>query len=230
MKSKTSSLITLIFCFVSATFDTAFSQDDLDSKFSAGADFYSNYIWRGSKFGTGPAIQPSVKYSGKILTLGAWASTDFNGFQEADLFFSLTLPAGFSLGMTDYYYPGLKYFDYTDTTGSHAYEINASFTKGNLILNGNYTLNQAGGAGSMGGDMYFQAGYTFKYFNLFIGAGDGWHTYDPATEEDKFAVCNLGIGTTKKIKVTDSFSIPLIGQIIFNPDKEQMFVVVGFTL
>jgi len=215
---------------LSASFDTAISQDDNDSKFGTGVDFYSNYVWRGTKYGTGPAVQPAVKYSGRIFTAGAWGSTDFNGYQEADLYFSFSLPAGISLGMTDYYYPGLKYFDYSDSTGSHVYEINASFSKGNFILNGNYSINKAGGAGSQGGDLYFQAGYTFKYFNLFIGAGDGWHTYDPATGEDKFAVCNLGIGTTKEIRVTDTFSIPVIGQVIFNPDKEQMFIVVGFIL
>lgn len=230
MKSQTSTLITFIFCFVSASFDATFPQDNSDSKFGAGADFYSNYIWRGSKYGTGPVIQPSVKYSGKIFTAGAWGSIDFNGYQEADLYFSFSLPAGISLGITDYYYPDLKYFDYSDTTGSHVYELNAAFSKGNLLLNGNYSLNQAGGVGSLGGDLYFQAGYAFKNFNLFLGAGNGWHTYDPDTGEDKFAVCNLGIGTSKTIKVTDTFSVPVIGQVIFNPEKEQMFIVVGFTL
>lgn len=229
MKRETRLLVTIIFCFLLTSFDAAFSQVDSDSKIGTGADFYSNFIWRGSKYGTGPAIQPSVKYSGKIFTAGVWGSIDFNGYQEADLYFSFSLPAGVSLGMTDYYYPGLKYFDYSDTTGSHVYEINGSFSNGNFLLSGNYSLNQAGGAGSLGGDLYFQAGYTFKYFNLFLGAGDGWHTYDPDTGEDKFAVCNLGIGTSKTIRVTDTFSLPVIGQVIFNPDKEQMFIVVGFT-
>ena len=35
--------------------------------------------------------------------------------------------------------------------------------------------------------MYFQAGYAFKHFNIFAGAGDGWHTSD-----GKFALCNVG--------------------------------------
>lgn len=230
MEKRKSLFFVLTFYIGITSLDPLFSQEDSESKFGVGADFYSNYIWRGSKYGTGPAIQPSVKYSGNIFTAGAWGSIDFNGYQEADLYFSFSLPAGISLGMTDYYYPGLKYFDYSDTTGSHAFEINASFSRGNFLLSGNYFLNQAGGAGSLGGDLYFQAGYTFKYFNLFIGAGDGLHTHDPDTDEDKFAVCNLGIGTSKTIKVTDTFRIPVTGQLIFNPDKEQMFIVVGFTL
>lgn len=229
MKKGTSLLVAAIFCIISASFDTAYSQDDTDSKFNAGADFYSNYIWRGSKYGTGPAIQPSVKYSGKIFTAGAWASTDFNGFQEADLFFSFYLPAGFSAGMTDYYYPGSNYFDYSPATGSHAFEINLGFVKEGFSLSGNYIINEAGSAGSLGGDTYLQAGYSFGYFNLFLGAGNGWHTYDPDTGDDKFAVCNLGFGVIRSIKVTDTFIVPVAGQVILNPDKEQMFIVVGFT-
>ena len=229
MKRNTRLTLAFFICLMAGLFDPLSAQESSVSKISAGADFYSNYIWRGTRYGTGPAIQPSVKYTGKIFTAGAWASTDFNGFQEADLFFSFSLPAGISIGMTDYYYPGLKYFDYSDTTGSHVYEINASFSISNFILNGNYSLNKAGGAGSLGGDLYFQAGYKFKYFDIFLGAGDGWHTYDPDTGEDKFAVCNLGLGTTRTIKVSESFSIPVIGQVIFNPDKEQMFIVVGFS-
>jgi len=214
---------------MSVSFDAAFSQEESDSKFGAGADFYSNYIWRGTKYGTGPVIQPSVKYSGKILTAGAWASTDFNGFQEADLFFSIALPAGFNAGMTDYYYSGLDYFDYSQTTGSHVYEINVGFVKAGFSFSGNYIFNKAGGAGSLGGDKYFQGGYSFSYFNLFVGAGDGWHTYDPGTGEGKFAICNIGLGAIKTIKVTDTFLIPVSGQVILNPDKEQMFIIVGFS-
>jgi hypothetical protein len=222
-------LMAFSFCWTSVSFDYAFSQPESVSKFGAGADFYSNYIWRGTKYGTGPVIQPSVKYSGKMLTAGAWASTDFNGFQEADLFFSVALPAGFSAGITDYYYSGLDYFDYSNATGSHAYEFNAGFVKAGFSFAGNYILNEAGGAGSRGGDKYFQAGYTFGNFNLFLGAGDGWHTYDPDTGEDKFAICNLGLGAIKTIKITETFSIPVSGLLILNPEKEQMFIVVGFS-
>jgi len=209
---------------------SVFSQDSSDSKFSVGSDFYSNYIWRGTKFGSGPAVQPSMKYSSDWLTIGAWGSFDFSGYQEADLYLSFTLPAGISLGLTDYYYPGLEYNDYTEASGSHAFELNAGFTAGNFNLAANYVLNRAGGAGSLGGDKYFQAGFTFKSFNIFLGAGDGWHTYDSETTKSNFAVCNLGVGTSRLIKVTESFNIPVTGQLAFNPDKKQMFLVVGFTL
>jgi hypothetical protein len=135
------------------------------------------------------------------------------------------LPFGLSLGLTDYYYPGLMYFDCSDTTGSHAFEINAGFSAGGFSLTGNYILNKAGGAGSAGSDIYFEAGYDFSMFNIFIGAGDGWHTSD-----GEFGLCNIGIGTTREIKITDVFTIPVSGSVILNPEREQFYVVVGFSL
>ena len=223
-------LIAVIVTLGLLPFISVFSQEGSDSKFSVGSDFYSNYIWRGTRYGSGPAVQPSIKYSGNWLEVGAWGSFDFSGYQEADLYVSFALPAGISLGLTDYYFPGLIYNDYSEASGSHAFEFNGGFTTGNFNLTANYIFNKAGGVGSSGGDKYFQAGYSFKFFNIFLGAGDGWHTYDSETGESNFAVCNLGIGTSRTIKVTDSFNIPVAGQLIFNPDKNQMFLIVGFTL
>ena len=206
------------------------SQEEKQSPFSAGADFYSSYIWRGTKYGEGPALQPVLEFNSGPFTAGAWGSFDFSGYQETDLYFFFSLPAGFTLGMYDYYYPDLDYFDFSKTTGSHAFEINLSFTKGGLSLSANYILNEAGNAGSKGGDKYFEAKYSFDSFNLCIGAGDGWHTSDNPDGSDRFTVCNIGLGTTRTIRLTDSFSIPVTGQLVFNPDIKRLYIVVGFTL
>jgi hypothetical protein len=198
--------------------------EESPSKFTAGADLYSNYIWRGTKLGTGPAVQPTVKFVTGGLTIGVWGSFDAQGYAEVDPYFSYAFKFGLSVGMTDYYYPGLKFFETSDTSGSQAFEINVGYTIKGLSLSANYIINEAGGAGSVGGDKYFQAGYAFKHFSLVMGAGDGWHTSD-----GDFGICHIGIGTTKVIKITDSFSIPVTGQVIFNPEREQLYVVVGFS-
>lgn len=207
-----------------------FSQEEEVRAFNAGTDFYSSYIFRGTNFGTGPAVQPVVKYTSGRFAAGCWGSFDFNGYKEADLFFSLSLPAGFSLGMTDYYFPDYDYTDFSDTTGSHAFEVNLGFSKGGLSLSGNYILNKAGNAGSLGGDKYFEIKYSFSYLYLFLGAGDGWHSTDSDSGADRFRVCNLGLGVAREIKVGDKFSIPVNGQLIFNPDRHKMYIVAGFTL
>jgi hypothetical protein len=33
----------------------------------------------------------------------------------------------------------------------------------------------------------------------------------------------------RKIKITDDFSVPVNGQIIINPEREQLYLVVGFS-
>jgi len=199
-------------------------EEEKASPFTAGADFYSNYVWRGTKFGSGPAFQPSVKFVTGGLTIGAWGSFDAAGYAEADLYLSYATEFGLTVGLTDYYYPGLMYFDYSDTSGSHAFEINASYAIKGLSIGANYILNEAGGAASAGGDMYFELGYQFTNFKLFAGAGDGWHTSD-----GEFALCNIGLTTGKTIDVTDKFSVPVTGSVILNPEKEQLFLIVGFS-
>ena len=219
--------IFLIISFI--TIIPSFCQDATGSKFNTGADIFSSYIWRGTIYGRGPAVQPSIEYASGNFTLGAWGSFDFNGYQETDLYFIYSLRSGLEIGLTDYYFMDLRYFDYSSSSGSHAFELNMRFTRGNFNIQANYIVNKADGAGSAGGDKYFEAGYVFKSFNLFIGAGDGWHTLNPEMGRGRFNLCNVGIGTTKTIIVTDSFNIPVKGQLVLNPDKEQLSVIIGFS-
>lgn len=207
-----------------------FSQTKNEDKLTAGADFYNIYVFRGTSYGTGPAVQPTIKYTSGLLTAGAWGSFDFNGYKEADLWFTISLPKGFSIGMTDYYYPSYDYFDVSSETGSHAFEINAAFSLKNFSLSGNYIINKAGNAGSEGSDVYLEASYSAGFLSLFLGAGNGWHTLNTDSGADKFNLCNAGIGVNKAVKINDSFSVPVTGKIIFNPDARKMFLAVGFTL
>ena len=218
-------------CLMSLFVNTSlYAQEEELTSWTTGADFYSSFVWRGTRLGRGPAIQPVIEFTAGAFTAGAWGSFDFNDYQEVDLYLSFALPAGFSIGITDYYLPDLKYFDYSVSSGSHAFEITLDYSGNNLDLSANYVINEAGGVGSLGGDLYFEAGYSFKLLRLFAGAGNGWHTYDPDEEKNVFAVCNLGLEVSKTIPVTERFSIPVTGQLVFNPYSEQMFILAGFTL
>lgn len=200
------------------------AQDVERNNFNVTADVYSNYIWRGTRFGKGPHIQPGVKYEKGNFTAGVWGSFDGSGYSETDPYMFYALPFGLTLGVTDYYYPGLKLADISQEGGSHALEINGTFVKKGFSLNCNYIINEAGGAGSKGSDVYLQAGYNFDSVSIFAGAGNGWYT-----EDNSFNLCNIGVGTVKTIQISEKFSIPLTGQVIINPDKEQLFVVAGFS-
>lgn len=203
-------------------FLTSFS--NLSAQFDVGTDLVSNYIWRGSKFGTGPAVQPYVEYSAGNFAVGSWGSfgiTD-NEAAEADLYLSYGFDFGLSVGLTDYYYPGSSYFDYSTATGSHGFEVNLGYEIGAISLGANYMLNEAPGAGTAGNDMYFELGYSFEAVSLFVGAGDGWHTSDGA-----FNVCNIGLSASKEVAISESFSLPFTGSVILNPEQEQFYVVIG---
>ena len=205
------------------------AQEESSSSFDVGADLVSNYIWRGSKFGVGPQIQPFVEFSAGNFTIGSWGSfgadTDngaLTSFAESDLYLSYGFGFGLSIGLTDYYYPGTDYFDISSTSGAHGLEVNLGYEVAGISLGANYMINEAGGAGTAGGDMYFELGYAFEHVSLFVGAGDGWHTSD-----GDFAVCNVGMTVSKELALTEKFSLPMSGSVILNPEKEQYFVVLG---
>ena len=200
------------------------AQDEKSSPFNLGGDLVSSYLWRGTKYGTGPAIQPYLELALGNFSIGGWGSYCFtsNEAAEADLYLSYGFDFGLSVGLTDYYFPGSDYFDYSTETGSHAFEINLGYEIQGFTIAANYIFNEAGSAGSAGNDIYFEAGYGFKYFSVFAGAGDGWHTSD-----GEFMLCNMGISSEKEIKITDKFSLPVSGSLIWNPEREQFHVVIG---
>lgn len=193
---------------------------------STGVDLYSTYVFRGIAY-SGPAIQPSVEFSAGGFSLGAWGSQGIDGnsgspgFQEMDLYTAYSFDFGLSIGLTDYYYPGSPYGE----EDSHALELNVGYSIGDLSLAGNYIFNEAESAGSLGDDTYFEIGYSAGPADLFVGAGDGWHSV-----KGDFALVNVGIGTSKEIKITDSFSLPLSGGVIYNPDSEQFYILAGISL
>ena len=119
-------------------------EEESESLFNVGIDFVSSYIWRGTKFGTGPAVQPSIELSKGGFAVGGWGNYNFTSDEgaEADLYLSYGFDFGLSLGVTDYYFPGTEYFDYSDSTGAHAFEINLAYAHKGFSIAANYFINQ----------------------------------------------------------------------------------------
>lgn len=209
----------------------AFTPNVKAQEMSTGLDIYSSYVWRGTKFGSGPAFQPSLEFSAGGFTLGAWgsfnASTDEAA--ESDLYagygFELGEGSSLSFTVTDYYFPGSAWADGT----SHSIEPLVTLALGNLSLTGAYMTGLKDNGIN---DYYFELGYTAGQVNLTLGAGDGQYSAMAVdqTKAGDFAVCNIGIGTSKEVKITDSFSLPVSGSVILNPSSEQLYVVVGISL
>ncbi len=196
-----------------------FSNSAKAQELSVGADVTSSYVWRGTKF-SGLSIQPTIDFTAGGFSIGTWGSAGLDGFLEMDLYTKYTFGFGLSLGLTDYYFPGSDYFDFSKANGAHGFELNLGYEIGGLSVSANYMLNEAGGAATAGGDKYFELGYAFEKFSIFAGAGDGWHTLD-----GKFGLVNVGLSTSKEIKISDSFTLPLSGSLILNPTTQQYYIV-----
>ena len=190
-------------------------------EWSTGLDIYSSYVWRGTKFGTGPAFQPSLEFSAGGFAIGAWGSYSAGDVEspEADLYASY----GFDLGesssltftLTDYYFPGSPWLEGT----SHYIEPLVNLGLGAFSLTGAYMMNDGAG------DIYLEAAVAAGPVNLTLGGGDGAYTVD-----GDFNICNIGVSTSKEIKITDTFSLPVSGAAILNPSSEQFHIVVGISL
>ncbi len=188
---------------------------------STGLDIYSSYVWRGTKFGSGPALQPFVEFRAGGFALGAWgsynASTDEAA--EADIYasygFDLGESGSLSFTVTDYYFPGSEWMN----GDSHYIEPMVNLGIGAVSLTGAYMMN--GGFG----DIYLEAAVTAGPVDITLGGGDGAYTMD-----GEFSICNIGLSTSKEIKITDSFSLPISGAAILNPSSEQFHIVVGISL
>jgi len=188
---------------------------------TTGVDLYSSYVWRGTKLGSGPAMQPTVKYTNGGFSIGGWGNYCFstNEATESDLFTSyavtLSKTSSLTFSLTDYYFPGAAspYFN----GNSHYFEPQISLGLGKFSISGAYMGNAQ--------DTYLEAGYAAGNVTLFAGAGDGQYTKDA-----KFNFCNVGLKTGTAIKINDHFSIPVTGALILNPSTEQFNIVVGITL
>jgi hypothetical protein len=212
-------------------------EEDGSSPISLGADLVSRFVWRGTDYGGSPSIQPYIEAEIYGITLGAWGAYTINapGAQEADLYISYSIADLVNIGFTDYFYPDdapglMDYF--SDST--HIIELNASLSLKDFSLSANINL-----INDDENSLYFEAGYSFGFIDLFIGAGNGVYTfetavpdYDPLTDSDPgddFMLVNFGISASKDIKVTDSYSIPLYSKFIINPYTRTPFLIFGIS-
>lgn len=216
---------------------SSYAQDEKKaSPFSASLDIYSRYLWRGTDFGGSPSIQPGISYTIGGLEAGVWAAYTTNGnqTQECDLYLSYTMLKDMvTITATDYFFPmdGFmnNYFDYADTTTGHVFELSASFNgTENLPLGILIATNVFGAdAKKENGDAYYstylELNYQFDHIKLFAG----FNPIKSGFYGDHVGFCNLGATIEKEIKLTDHFSLPLSVSFITNPQKENIFLVVG---
>lgn len=230
--------IMLFSCYIGSA-----QEDKPISTFSTGADLFNRYVWRGLDYGSSPSIQPTIEYAHKSgLKAGFWGSFNTLGnYNEIDFYVSYSI-SSFDIVLTDYFIsesgiPSTKTFRYlnfdNETTG-HGTEFS-------LFWNGTEKLPLTLMAGTFfwGADKnadgkqnystYIEAKYEFE---TKVGNIETIIGFTPAEGlyGNTLGVINLGIGTTKDIKITEHFSLPVQSSVVVNPQTSNIFLLFGISL
>lgn len=214
------------------------AQDKVEGTISA--DIVSKYIWRGLDQGSA-AIQPTLGLSYKGFSLTAWGNCGFvdeKDVKEFDLTLSYKV-GGFNIGVTDYWLssgqdPDGRYFIYYAHSTNHVFEANIGYDF--KLLSFQWYTNFTGNdgltkSGKRAYSSYFEINVPFRLATIDWQATAGAVPYATTFyDTNGFSVINLGLRATKDIKITDTFSIPIFGQIIASPRQQTAYFIFGFTL
>ena len=217
---------------------TTLAQEEIETTISA--DIVNQYIWRGQDLGN-VSLQPTLGIGYKGLSLTAWGSVglaDGQDTKEFDLTLGYTI-GGLNIGITDYWFnagldPQNRYFKYDAHGTNHVFEGNIGYDFG--VASVQWFTNFAGNDGvnkdgKRAYSSYMEIVVPFKISTIDWTATAGAVPFATTSYGTSgFAVTNLALKATKEIKVTDSFSIPIFGQVVANPCSQNAYLVLGFTL
>ena len=230
----------MIVCFAMglAVSMATFAQEKAETTICS--DVVSSYIWRGQDLGD-VSVQPTLGISYKGLSLTAWGSvglSDPSDTKEFDLTFGYAI-GGLNIGITDYWFnngldPENRYFKYDAHRTNHVFEANVGYDFGLASLQWftNFTGNDGmNNDGKRAYSSYVELTVPFKLAAVDWTATAGAVPFSTDFYgTDGFAVTNLALKAAKDIKVTDTFSIPVFGQVVANPCSQKAYMVIGFTL
>ena len=188
-----------------------------------GADLVSSYVWRGTQFGSGSHIQPYMDLKSGNLSGGIWGSFPTSakgGGNELDLWMSYDF-GPLALTITNYTFPG----------------EGGVYSKGEGLFNGDYTELSAstsiGGVDLSAGyfteveALYIELGTSIGAVDVALGYGDD--SADAFYADGESGLINMSFSGSKDIQITDSYSLPVFGSFIINPEAETAFLVFGIS-
>lgn len=231
------------------SFGTMNAQDDESGvKFAVQGDLVSSYIWRGM-YQTGASFQPTFGLSVAGFSFTAWGSTDFDGSKstdgkaskEIDLTAAYTFGnSGLTVSVADLWWPGQganKYFNFKSHETDHHFEAGLAYTlpveKFPMSIAW-YTMfagQDKNAKGDQNYSSYMELNYPFSVKMVDLNVTCGIVPYEaPQYNTNGFAVTNVALKGTTAIKITDSFSLPIFAQAIWNPRMEDAHLVLGITL
>ena len=225
---------------------TVMAQDEIENEnkveTTISGDIVSRYIWRGQDLGD-VSLQPTLGIGYKGFSLTAWGNVGLSKAEDTEEF-DLTLAytsGGFNIGITDYWFdagldPENRYFMYKAHSTNHVFEANIGYDFGFASLQwytnfaGNDGTNESG---KRAYSSYFEANVPFKLATVDWTATVGVIPYATTFYNDwtsGFSVTNVALKATKDIQITESFKIPIFGQVVANPRTQKAYLVLGFTL
>ena len=215
---------------------TLMAQDKV--KFDINVDFVSKYIWRGQDLG-GVSVQPSASVAYKGLSFTVWGSDGFNSNDGEEFDLILAYEKGnFSISLTDFWCQpsdaDYDYFEYGAHSTAHVFEAQIGYDFGPFALNWYTNVAGADGVnkdGKRAYSSYVTATVPFSLIGIDWEAEVGatpWATsyYEKA---NGFTVCDLSLGASKAIKITEDFDIPIFAKATYNPATEKGYFSIGIT-
>lgn len=212
------------------------AQDKVET--SIGADIVSKYIWRGQDLG-GVSIQPEASIAYKGLSLTAWGSIGIDSEDAKELDLILAYETGnFSISLTDFWAlpdgEEFDYFEYGAHSTLHVLEAQIGYDFGIFSLNWSTNIAGADGVNEEGNRAYSSYVSVTAPFCLLgidweaeMGATP-WST-DYYANADGFTVCDLSLGASKDIKITESYSLPIFAKATYNPASEKAYFSFGIS-
>lgn len=213
-----------------------------------GADLVSSYVWRGN-YNAGASIQPTLGVTVKGFSVTLWGSTELafnkgNNKKEVDYTLAYNV-GGFKVAFTDYWWEGegaFNYFNYRKDKTPHLFEGTLAYTlpveKFPVTIAWNTIF--AGNDRKINGDRYYstyvELAYPFRVKGVALNAVFGFTPWKSpvivpdAADHRRFRVCNIALGASKALKITQSFSLPVFTQVIWNPALDDVHLVFGLSL
>lgn len=216
---------------------TTLAQDNIETTISA--DFVNEYIWRGLKLGD-ISVQPKLGVGYKGLSLTAWGNyglSNVDDSKEFDMTLDYTIK-GFSIGITDYWFskgqdPDSRYFKYDAHGTNHVFEAYAGydFSFASVKWFTNFAGNDYNMNGKRDYSCYAEVNVPFRLAAVDWTGSAGVVPFKSSMyRTNGFAVTYLSLRANKEIRITDTFTVPIFGQVAADPCTQNAYLVVGLTL
>lgn len=229
MKKTIISLLFLTFAV------SAFSQFTISE---AEITLQSRHIWRGTRLGTAPMLEPSVTVSNKNFSFNVWAAKTLNNsYSEVDLIPSYQI-GELTLSLLDYYVPEIggdnSFLNFKEGESCHTLEFaidNYSGEKSKLkwMVGTFFAGDKNEETGKTFFSTYVEFKYPFSFLKLEVEPFVGLTPFK-GYYADKFAFVNSGLVLSKEVKLSSKLVCPLNLTYTFNPYADRHFLTFGFGL